>query len=60
MEEEIEGVRVLDRGWERESARKREIKKVGEIEESPLRKRNGLETNTKSEERKRGEREREV
>ena len=49
MEEEIEGVRVLDRGWERESERKREIKKVGEIEESPMRERNGLEIDAKSE-----------
>ena len=60
MEEEIEGVRVLDRGWERESERKMEIKKVGEIEEILVRERNGLEIDAKSEkERERGNRERE-
>ena len=34
---------------ERESERKREINKVGETEENPMRERNGLETDAKTE-----------
>ena len=47
-----QGVRERDG----ESERKREIKKVGEIEESPVRERNGLETDAKSEKERERER----